>query len=92
MFQLVNVMEILVGQVIEEVIKSDKTICNCRRCRLDMSAIALNNLPTKYVVTVQGEVLHRTSVLRNQCKVDIIRALTEAIKIVRKNPHHSRED
>ena len=92
MFQLVNVMETLVSETVEEILKSDDSICDCRRCKLDMCAIALNNLPINYVVTAQGEVLHRTNVLKHQFKVDIIRALTEAIKIVRKNPHHSRED
>ncbi len=92
MFRLINVMEILVSETIDEIFNLDKSICDCCRCRLDICAVALNNLPTKYVVTAQGEVLHRTSVLKNQFKVDIIRELTEAIETVRENPHHFRED
>lgn len=92
MFRLVNVMEGLVMETIEEVLKTQKDACGCRRCRLDMAAIALNKLTPAYVVTAEGEVLLRTSSLKQQFKVDIIRAVTEALALVKKNPHHFREN
>lgn len=89
MFRLINVMEILVDETLDEILKANKDICSCPRCRLDLAAVALNNLPTNYVVTVEGELFKRTGALKQQFKVDIIRALTEALKIVSKHPHHS---
>lgn len=92
MYRLLNVMEILVDETIDEILRANKDICACDRCRLDMSAVALNKLPTIYVVTTEGEVLKRTNSLKQQFKVDIIRALTEALDVVRKHPHHTKGD
>lgn len=92
MFRLLNVMEIIVNETIDEILRANKDICSCPRCRLDLAAVALNNLPTNYVVTTEGEVFKRTSSLKQQFKVDIIRALTEALKVVSKHPHHSKDN
>ncbi len=92
MFRLTNVMENLVLDTIEEILSTQKNICGCQRCKLDMAAIALNKLPTSYVVTAEGEVLLRVNSLKQQLKVDIIRTVTEAMALVSKNPHHAREN
>jgi len=92
MFRLVNVMEDLVLHTIEEILSTQKDVCGCQRCRLDMAAIALNKLPTSYVVTAEGEVLLRVNSLKQQFKVDIIKAVTEAMALVSKNPHHARQN
>ena len=89
MYRLLNVMEILVEDTIDEILRANKDICSCTRCRLDLAALSLNNLPTNYVVTTEGEVFKRTGALKQQFKVDIIRAVTEALKAVSKHPHHS---
>jgi len=88
MFRLVNVMEILVKETIEDILKGHKEFCACERCRFDIAAIALNNLPPSYVVTEEGEVMLRANLLKQQVRVDLIRAITEAIQVVGKNPHH----
>ncbi|OPX89515.1 MAG: Late competence development protein ComFB [Pelotomaculum sp. PtaB.Bin117] len=92
MLRLINVMEILVKETIEDILKNCQELCKCERCKLDMAAIALNKLSPSYVVTAEGEVLLRVGSLKQQNKVDIIRVVTEAIDIVGKKPHHSRED
>jgi len=92
MFRLFNVMEYTVSETLDEVLRSREDVCKCPRCRLDIMAIALNRLPPSYVVTSKGEVIARTNALRQQFKVDVIRAITEAIEIVSKTPHHSRKD
>jgi competence protein ComFB len=91
MYRLVNVMEILVNDTIEDILKTNDNLCKCQRCKLDIAAIALNKLPASYVVTLEGEVLLRTGALKQQFKVDIIRGVTEAIGIVSKRPHHPRD-
>lgn len=91
MYRLINVMEILVNDTIEDILKANENLCKCQRCKLDIAAIALNKLPASYVVTLEGEVLLRTGALKQQFKVDIIRDVTEAIEIVSKRPHHPRD-
>lgn len=82
--QLVNVMETLVKELVREMAANGK-MCTCTRCRLDVSAIALNNLPPVYVVTTEGE---STKSSMAQYRVDALRMVTRAIEVVRKLPHH----
>ncbi|AFV11581.1 late competence development protein ComFB [Thermacetogenium phaeum DSM 12270] len=89
MLRLVNVMEILVEETIEDIMKSHPDFCTCERCRYDVAAIALNKLPPSYVVTMEGEAILRANSLKQQVRVDLIRAVTEAMIIVGKNPHHA---
>ncbi len=89
MFRLINVMEIMVNETVDEILRVNKDICSCSRCRLDLAAVALNNLPANYVVTTEGEVIKRINALKQQFKVDIICALTEALTVVSKHPHHT---
>lgn len=92
MYKLVNVMETLVLDTLDEVLRDHRDICGCERCRLDMAAIVLNRMPPSYVVTLEGEIRYRTNALRQQCRVDIFRFIAEAAKIVSRHPHHSRRD
>lgn len=90
MLRLVNVTEQLVFEVLNNVLPNVKGFCDCERCRMDVVAIALNNLPTNYVVTDEGEVKKRVGVLVAQKQVDIFQALYRAAEIVIKRPHHDR--
>ncbi|MHB1041860.1 MAG: late competence development ComFB family protein [Eubacteriales bacterium] len=89
MFKLINVMEILVLDVLDEVLRTRKDICDCERCRLDLAAICLNKLPPSYVVTLEGEIFLRTNALRQQFKVDVYSVITQAVAVVSKHPHHN---
>ena len=53
-------------------------------------SIALNNLKPKYVATDRGEMYARLDDMSVQSEVEVIQALTAAIEIVRKNPHHTK--
>ena len=82
--RLVNVMEELVTDIVADMAREGK-MCACTRCRLDVSAIALNNLPPSYVVTAEGESIKSNM---TQYRVDALRMVTRAIEVVRKMPHH----
>lgn len=86
-FKLKNYMENVVFRLLEEIIQ-DKEICKCKRCKLDIASIALNNLPTKYVVTEQGEVYAKAEMLSEQFRTNVIVELLKAIEIVSSRPHH----
>ncbi len=84
-----NFTEVLVDEVIEDLFEVPTLgVCKCDRCRYDIKALALNSLPPKYVVTRKGEVYAKMDVFRNQMRVDVLRAVIEAIEIVKKRPSH----
>ena len=86
--QIKNYMEDLVWQRLDEVIASHSKACSCEKCRYDIAALALNFLPPRYVVTDQGETFTRIKSLEQQFNIDILTAITHAIQIVSKCPHH----
>ena len=89
--ELKNYMEKLVMEKLDIVIQANPTMCTCQRCQYDIAALALNALPTRYVVTSTGETYTKISSLDQQFHVDVVSALTQAIKIVKKQPHHSEK-
>lgn len=82
-----NLMEDSVLQAVSEFIAKED-ICTCDQCRLDIAAIALNSLPPRYVVTNKGASYARADLLEMQKYVDIIGAITKAIKLVKEHPRH----
>ncbi len=82
-----NYMEEVVLSFMKEVI-DDIDVCTCPKCAMDMAAIALNNLPPKYIVTEKGELYSRINSLKQQFEVDVILELTKAAGVVRDNPRH----
>jgi len=83
---LINVTETTLFEQLKKIMDK-RDICKCERCRLDIAAIALNNLPPNYVVTTEGEVVRAIS---PQLKIDVQRELENAIALVAKRPHHER--
>jgi len=84
---LKNYMEELVFDAIKNLSK-ELSDCTCEKFMFDVAAIALNDLPTKYVVTEKGMLYSKIETLKQQFEVDIITAVTKAIEKVNKNPQH----
>lgn len=82
-----NYMEEVVRQMIDEVLR-DLNFCSCEKCRMDILAIALNDLPPKYIVTDKGELYTKINALKQQFEVDVISSLTKAAILVKRNPRH----
>ena len=82
-----NVMETLVEETYDKV-GSSLDCCNCSRCRDDIIAYALNQLPPKYVATPQGVIYFKTYSLGIQHNADIMAALMKGANIVKGNPRH----
>lgn len=82
-----NYMEEVVLNLIDDVIK-DVDVCKCEKCKMDIMAISLNNLPTKYVVTEKGELYSKVNLLRLQVEVDVITEITKAAMMVKQRPKH----
>lgn len=88
MYKLRNRMEEFVFNKTDEILKL-MNICKCEKCRLDIVALTLNELPSKYVVTEQGELYARARELERQFDVDVETAIIKAAVFVGKNPRHN---
>lgn len=83
-----NFMEDMVKNTLEELLADKEDMCKCEKCRLDIMAIALNNIKPRYVVTVKGRVYAKLSELEIQFRADVIRELAKAISMVKGKPQH----
>jgi competence protein ComFB len=86
---LKNYMEEVVFNLMPDILK-DINMCTCEKCVLDISAIALNDLPPKYIVSEKGELYSRIDALTQQFEVDIISAVIKAAVLVKRNPRHDK--
>ncbi len=86
--ELINFMEDVVSTYVDEVIQNDSSFCGCERCRLDVIALALNDVKPKYVVTTKGYAYARMGELQAQFRADTIVAVTKALKTVKEKPLH----
>ncbi len=91
MYKLKNYMEEIVTSTADDILKL-MDICKCEKCRLDIIALALNDLPSKYTVTEKGELYSKVNELRHQFGVDVQTAVIKAALLVGKNPKHNRDD
>lgn len=85
--QIKNYMEEIVFNQLKEVLE-DINVCTCEKCLLDIAAIALNDLPPKYIVSEKGELYSRINTLKQQFEVDVISAITKAAVLVKRKPRH----
>lgn len=86
----VNVMQILVEEKAEKYMQLFG-LCCCPRCVIDVKALALNNLPPKYVVMRKGDMVPRITVYEGRYNAVITAQLMQACTAVQKAPHHSRK-
>lgn len=86
--ELRNLMEDEVLHAISKMKENPVLKCNCDKCKLDIAAIALNNLKPNYVVTKSGYLYAKALNLNYQFNTDVIAAVTRAMEIVGKNPQH----
>ncbi|SHE51547.1 competence protein ComFB [Caldanaerobius fijiensis DSM 17918] len=87
MLKVKNCMEDLVFEMIDGIIK-DIDVCKCDKCKMDIAALALNNLKPHYVVTPIGEVYTKVNILKQQFEADIISEIVKAAQYVAENPRH----
>ena len=91
---LVNVTEEIVRGLVSFMLQSPdyQTFCHCKVCELDVVAIALNALPSKYVVSTESRDAAYAQVNRPENIEYINKQIIRALHVVSKNPHHSKLD
>jgi competence protein ComFB len=87
-FKLENYMEIEVEHILPQLLRAFPDFCKCELCLLDVKALALNSLKPHYIVSAKGELYSQLEEMKIQSEADVMKALVEAIIIVRTNPRH----
>ena len=82
-----NIMEILVERKAETYMELFG-LCCCDRCKLDVQALALTELPAKYVVMGKNELPLRLSLFEGRMNTAITAQILRACKVVLAEPRH----
>jgi len=89
-FTCFNVMQALVEAKTEKYIKLFG-LCTCSRCRTDVVALALTNLPAKYLVATSKEMVPLLSVYEGQYSAAVISQVMNACRRVMAHPRHHKD-
>ena len=63
-------------------------VCTCDRCKADVTALTLNGLMPKYIVTMKAAVVPLLSYYTNRLISDVTVEATKSCMIVKENPRH----
>lgn len=86
-FHYLNVYENLVNERLEE-FQTMFDVCTCQRCTADVAALALTNLPSKYIVTDNAKTIPLLSFYREKFKSSVAAQLSSACIVVKEHPYH----
>ncbi|MBI4727351.1 late competence development ComFB family protein [candidate division TA06 bacterium] len=89
--KLTNYMERIVKDELSRVMLSRPGICCCRVCQLDVTALALNQLPSQYVVSEGGHIHTMVNMAHDQLKTQVLVAIVNAINSVSTHPRHKQK-
>jgi len=84
---VVNENKNIVIELLQHILATDKTICRCEHCILDIIAITLNDLPPRYRVGLIGTIDFDVDA-ETQYLEKVQDGLYHAIMRVTENPHH----
>lgn len=90
---LVNVTEEIVSGLVSFLLHGTEyqTFCHCKICEMDIIAIALNALPTKYVASKESRDAAFTLLNTPESIESINKQIIRAIHVVGRNPRHKNE-
>ena len=83
----VNVIEEIVKSSVDEFLISFD-VCSCPRCKADVTALALNGLPPKYIVVDKSHMSPLLNFFSVKYRSSVTAQLSKACIIVKENPHH----
>lgn len=84
-----NVMQSIVESKVDKYIHM-YGVCSCSRCRVDVMALALTNLPAKYVVINDQERIPMLSVFEGRFNAAVITQIINACIKIKANPRHRK--
>lgn len=81
-----NILENIVLNKIDEVLKEKKDICQCSQCKLDIACYTLNHLKPKYIISERGFIHEELKKYKElQTDIDILSTIFDAINIIMTN-------
>jgi competence protein ComFB len=86
----VNIMERLVEASVRRYMEMFG-LCTCPRCVADVKALALTDLPAKYVVVEKRAEGPRTTLYEGRYRTAVTAQILRACKTVMENPHHDQD-
>ena len=88
--KLVNVTEEIVRGLVSFLLHGVEyqTFCHCEQCEMDVNAIALNALPTKYVASEKSRDAVFEQLSTPESIEEINKQIIRALHIVSRNPQH----
>lgn len=91
-YTFANVMEHLLLRQNLDAFLEEYQVCSCKRCQADVCALALSNLPSKYVVVSSDSLSPLLGFYEKHFKIRLMTELIKACIAVRDTPRHSRND
>lgn len=88
MYELKNHTESVVHQALKEYMVKYKLPCDCERCQADIKALALNQLPSRYYVSLRGEIITHWESDTLPDKTRVLSAIVLAAQQVANTPSH----
>ena len=86
-YYYVNVMEAIVRKKAEEYMHT-LGMCTCNRCFVDTIAVALTNLPAKYVVVQDNSTSPLLNYYSDKLEGEVTIEVMKACMLVKEHPHH----
>jgi len=84
-FELRNYTEEMVRSYVDQYLPKED-ICDCKRCKLDVIAHMLNNLPPSYGITHRGYLFDKLKESDFQKRVTISECFNKAVLAVKERP------
>lgn len=86
-----NLIEGHASEVYDHVVGHFKDFCGCDTCRMDVMVYALNRLPPRYVVGLEGTIVTDIALDKDQNRAAIDVAVMEGIRKVTLAPRCGRK-
>lgn len=90
--RLVNVMEQILGHINLENHMKNYGLCRCERCRIDVLALTLTRLPSKYVVVDEYSVTPMIGFYESKFRVRILTEVIKSCLAIKESPRHGHPD
>jgi competence protein ComFB len=85
-----NLIEDHAAEAYDRIVGHYPAFCGCEACRLDVLVFALNRLPPRYVIGLEGTIVTGLNLEKDQARASIDVAVIEGIRKVHLAPRCER--
>lgn len=84
-----NLLVRTVKEVVDELYKDRKDVCDCDVCKNDIITYALNQLRPKYADSELGRVISKVEVNQRQFRAEVIAIVLKGFELIKDHPRHA---